>query len=365
MLYEKFEGISDIDFANMKINEDIEHYEVTMPTEEYAFLHEAIITEFKGILFCAWYNNEKHELSDKAPIRFARSFDGGKNWEDPIIVAVDETKKIMYCPPVFGECDGKLYMLLNQMVGADLIHSLDLYVYNEETGKFDFLWSRPVPFKLNTNVYTLNNGKLILTGRIAELDGFPNTPAVLISDSGKIDDIWRLVKMQEDGSLPGDTKLVHPEVSLIIEGETVYAFCRNDNQDKCSLLYISEDNGETWEKPYVHDIPFVSSKIYSGKLGDGRNYVIGNIQAVYDETPRHRRDKLAIFFSEPNTMKFNKGFLIHDGVIEEKNYGRMWHYPAACEYNGKLYVVCSVDCEHCETATRRGAVVSIIDLDKI
>ena len=87
-------------------------------------------------------------------------------------------------------------MLINEMVSADHIHALDLYVFQEEKDCFEFLWSKPIPFKLNTNVYKMANGKLLLPGRIAELDGFPNTPAVLISDSGKIDDDYIFRKME-------------------------------------------------------------------------------------------------------------------------------------------------------------------------
>ena len=161
-------------------------------------------------------------------------------------VAVEKSGEILYCPPVFAVDDGKLYMFLNQMVRADHIHSFDLYLYDEEQNQFKELWSRPIPFKLNTNAYKLPDGKLILPGRIShEIDAFPITPAVMISDSGKADSEWRLVKIQEDGILPDDSKLVHPEVSLTVCNGKIYAFCRND-QRSVPLLYVSEDNGETF-----------------------------------------------------------------------------------------------------------------------
>ena len=46
--------------------------------------------------------------------------------------------------------------------------------------------------KLNTNVYTLSNGKLLLPGRWCVRDTFANTPCVIISDDGKIDGDWRI-----------------------------------------------------------------------------------------------------------------------------------------------------------------------------
>jgi len=345
--------LDGLDTDTLAVSDAEKTYEVTCPSEGYGFLHEAAVIEFKGILFAAWYNCPTLELTDRSPIRFTRSMDGGKTWEEPQIVADDPTGAILYCPPVFGIDDGKLYMLLNQMVSADHMHSLDLYVYEEETVSFKCLWSRPIPFKLNTNVYKMDNGKLLLPGRIGELDQFPNTPAVLISDSGKIDAEWRLVYIQPDGSLPDGAKLVFPELSAVIDGANILIFCRDDERN-VPLLYRSADYGESWVGPIAHDIPFSGSKIYSGTLEDGRNYVIGNMQPD--------RRKLVLLFSRPGEMKMSSGIVLHDGPDAQLGYGEAWHYPCACEADGKLYVIYTVNIK---SPSLRGAVVSVIDLDKV
>lgn len=326
---------------------------VSMPSDKYKFLHEAAITEYHGTLFAAWYNNEECELYGQTPIRFSTSRDGGESWSEPTTLVNDESGRILYCPPVFAVQDDKLYMLMNQMVSPDHIHSLDLYRYDESEKTFSLVWSRPIPFKLNTNVCSLPNGKLILPGRTGELDGFPNTPAVLICDSGEIEGGWRFVKIQEDGSLADGSQYVHPEVSLIVSNGKIYAFCRNDARH-VPIVYISEDLGETWSEPYSHNIPFSMSKIYSGTLSDGRNYVVGNFEPD--------RSKLVVLFSEPNTMHFTKGYVLQDGFSRELGLGRLWHYPAACEYNGMLYIIYTVTVNE---NNNRGAVVSIIDISQI
>jgi len=348
----KQDFLGDIDPFALKLNEDVRTYVVHRPTDDYRFLHEAAIIEYNGALFASWYNNERKELQGRCPIRGRRSYDGGKTWSEIEVIADDPSANILYCPPVYGICDGKLYMLVNEMVGADLIHALDLFVYDEKSDKFVQLWSRPIPFKLNTNVYSLPNGKLMLPGRIAELDGFPNTPAVLISDSGKIDGEWRVVKIAENGNLPNGNKLLHPECSAILHKDTVYMFCRNTSECVVPLVYVSQDNCETWTL-YSHDIPFADSKIYGGTLLDGRNYLIGNLMPD--------RRKLAIVFSEKGTMKFDSGFLLADNKFYKDYKGNQWSYPFACESQGKLYVVYSATIDLYEQECR-GAVISVVDL---
>ena len=351
-MLEQMSILESVDAENLPLL-DAEHVEIYYPEGEYTFLHEAAIIEYHGVLYASWYNCTELELQGRTPIRGRRSYDGGKTWGNIEVIADDESGRIMYCPPVYGVCDDKLYMLINEMVAPDHMHALDLYVLNEETDRFEQLWSRPIPFKLNTNVYQLANGKLLLPGRIAELDQFPNTPAVMISDSGKIDAEWRVVNIAADGNLPDGHKLIHPELSAVIDGETVYIFCRDDEVN-VPLLYISRDNGEHWTKAIAYDIPFTSSKIYSGTLSNGRNYVIGNIWS--GEEWANSRSKLAIFFSKPGEFVFNEGYLLQDGVSGQFGYGQMWHYPVAHEANGNLYVIYTASVQN----PKRGAVVSII-----
>ena len=314
------EILKGVDTETVKFSDNVNAYEVIMPDDEFGFLHEAAIIEYHGTLFASWYNCSELELQGRTPVRGKRSKDGGKTWSDVEVLADDESGKIIYCPPVYGICDDKLYMLINEMVSADHMHAIDIFIYNEETEKFEFLRSIPSAFKLNTNVYKLANGKLMLPGRVApEIDGFPRTPAVLISDSGKIDADWRLVYIQDGNEyLPDGTHYDHPESSAVVIGEKVYIFCRNDAL-RVPIIYESDDNGETWSKPISHNIPFLSSKIYSGTLSNGRNYVVGN------------------------------------DIVN-------WQYPAACEADGNLYVIYTAG-KTVDGIAKRGAAVSVIPVN--
>lgn len=331
-------------------------YAVAMPDKAYRFLHEAAIIEFHGTLFASWYNCREKELSGHTPIRGKRSSDGGRTWSDVEIIEGQTDDGVLYCPPVYGVCDDQLYLFVNEMSAPDFIHALNLYVYDEKNDKFVKRWSRPIPFKLNTNVIALPNGKLMLPGRCGQPDAFPNTPAVLISDSGKIDAAWRLVKIAENGLLPDGTVYRHPEISAIVSGERVTMFCRNDKR-RVPIVYFSQDCGETWSAPYTHDIPFSASKIYAGTLADGRRYVIGNLR----EAGKHPRAVLALYLTERGSDVFSKICVLADGADSGFEHSAVWHYPAAVEQNGRLKVICTVSFDD----QSRGAVLIDADLRKI
>lgn len=325
------------------------------PGEEYGYhLHEAAIIEYEGVLYTSWYHCPEKEYVGATATYGKRSCDGGNTWSDIELIAEDKDGGMLCKPPVYGICDGKLYMFINQMVSGDNMHSLDLFVLNKETDRFELVWSRPIPFKVNTNVVKLPNGKLMLTGRIADMDQHPYTPAVLISDSGKIDADWRLVKVAPSGALPDGTVLIHPETTVICNDGTLYLFNRND-QRRVPLVYTSADMGESWSQAASHDIPYVNSKIYAGTLSDGRHYLIANVD-------NFDRSKLSVFFTAKNSIIFEEELTLFECECEIDGMIKCY-YPSAVESDGTLYIIATAEYKSDELKGS-GALLFKLGLDK-
>lgn len=336
----------------------IRHSIVQMP-DDFQFLHEAAIIGFHGKLFTAWYNCRERELIGFSPIRGRISADGGRTWGEVKTLCGAEGDPWLYCPPVFGIREDTLYMLINRMTPEpDHMHSLDTYRYNEEKDLFEEIRTQTIPFKLNTNVMDLANGRLFLPGRIAtELDGFPGIPAGLISDSGKIDGEWRPVKFQETADLPDGKEFGYPECSAVVCNHEVTIFCRADFDRDTAVVFRSEDDGETWSGPYLPGLAFANSKIWSGTLSNGRHYVIANAAPG--------RENLVILTSDPDRLEFNRGGVIHAGADAELGVFPQWSYPAAWEMDGFLYVIYTMQTVPGPGVKPRGAVLTAIPLESL
>lgn len=303
--------------------------------DEYRFLHDCMITAYHGKLYTAWYNCPTHEMADRSVIRGRVSPDEGKTWSDIIMMADDHASGLIYVPPAFGICpkDGNLYLFATRMTGPDIVQDCEIFrLEDESANEWRSVRILPDPFLPNTPVYQLPNGKLIMAGRVApKTNSLPEIPAVAISDSGRIDAEWRIVRIDNRIKAP-EGENWFPETCLIIDGEKIEAFVRHDRH--YPLMYESLDSGETWSEPLVHDVPVGASKLFVGTLSDGRIYLISNLADQARET-------LALFLSAPGEKTFSSAALLRNGEDHLLDARPQWSYPAAVEFNGSLWVVCT------------------------
>ena len=110
----------------------------------------------------------------------------------------------------------------------------------------------------------------------------------------------------------------------------IYVFWR-DESGSCRL-YVnwSDDDGRSWSAPILTDIPDSMSRLYAGRLSDGRCFIVNNaIGNLLDRRP------LALLVS-PDGEVFNKVYMVNDDPLEMRRKGLL-------KANGSQYPCCLID----------------------
>lgn len=323
--------------SQLRFPEGIRHVVVEPCNGKYHFLHDAAITEHKAELIAAWYNCPEEEISDESCIRSRRSSDHGITWSDVEVIAEDKEKKgIYYAPVQLLSFQDNLYAFVGKMTAHDRIINTTTYRYNQQKKTWQELEMTGALFLPDWSPVKVENGNWIMAGRVAaSLGELPLIPAVLISSGDYLEKRWRLVKLQKE-EFKGEQ---YPETTIIPNGKMIYAFTRVNGPENKPDIFISNDYGESWDKVVAHNFRSVSSKLYSGKLHDGRGYVLFNYPVSgLTETGFEARTVLAIAVSKDaaNPFSFSSIYKIQS---PGPNRPHLSHYPSAHEYDGNLYVV--------------------------
>lgn len=113
---------------------------------------------------------------------------------------------------------------------------------------------------------------------------------------------------------------------------TVHLIVRDNRKSGRLIHSVSRDGGRNWSAPVLSNYPDATSKNFTGRLADGRCFLINN-------PDRARRDPLAISFSRDgwifaNPLALRKGTPGIRTTIQ---------YPHAIEHGGSLWVIYSVN----------------------
>lgn len=122
-------------------------------------------------------------------------------------------------------------------------------------------------------------------------------------------------------------------------------------------LYVnwSDDGGRTFSVPILSDIPDSMSRVYAGRLSDGRYYICNNaISMLLDRSP------LMLMLSDDG-FTFNKVYMINDGPTIQR-------YKGLLKINGYQYPCCLVDGDNlivAYDANKEDPTVDVIDVTKL
>lgn len=324
-------------------------------TDILPFLHDVALASWRGRLYEAWYNSTSAEICGSSLIRGRFSCDGGVNWSDPVTIVgeMGENERHFVPADLFVHQDA-LYALITTMSGKNLTESVELYRQRDDPMvPWEHVSNVGEGFICNTPPRLLPNGNYIVGAWMPMKEESPAFPAVLISQGSDIARPWRCVFLY-DPMHPLAPKPLCPEVTVDAEGMRCVAHVRND----CAhpLVFVSEDGGDSWSSPVVNDMPINGSKMFAGRLPDGRHYLIYN-----HEKGRWVRTLLLMAVSEPGAERYSRVYKLLDGHDESLNRGRIWFYPSACVQNGRLHVGCTLQ----ETTDQRSAILCSIPLDSL
>ena len=324
----------------------------TADSDDYLFLHDPAIAEHGGRLYAAWYNCPRFEVEEAAVVRAKWSEDQGETWSTAAMLACDDDNKIMYVPPALFSWGGRLYAFVTTQAGRDRVCDCEVFVLDEESDEWKSHGSVGGRFLVNTPPSKMADGNFIMAGRTSDKPGERSQiPAVAISQGDKLAETWRLVRLLPDKALPDGEAIHCPETTVIVDGRDItalvrgqYDLGRGEYGVKTSLLFFSDDYGQTWSGPYENDLPMAPSKIYAGRLSTGQRYVIYNLPC------EPRRRELAIAVTRRGEKQFASAWKISDE--EPKIFGHRraepeYSYPYAVEHDGDLHVVYSAGKRHC------------------
>ena len=307
---------------------------------EYQFLLGSAIIKYRDTLYSSWGNSYRKENDENTILAQKKSKDGGMTWED--------YRRISRKDPGFGrshgsflEHEGKLYAFCPKAEYSkmDLYPNLTMeaYILTEEE-KWDCLgtvldkafWPMCEPLRLK-------NGGYLMAGICTE----HNEGAVALCD-GKDLTKWEMRIFPN----PSDFKY-WGETTVLQRKDRLTAMVRGGKGLECVLISESYDGGNTWTGLERSNLGIANSKMYTGTLANGLDYLVFNMKG------KQYRDTLCIAVGKE---AFERVYRIRHGFdrppVFETTTSNQWCYPYAWEdrEKGLLYVVYAKNKEDCELA---------------
>lgn len=339
------EYITFPEFKELKYIKGIEYKTVHDAVKgEYQFSLGAAIIKYKDVIHCSWANSWRGENDNNTIIAEKTSHNSGNTFENYRRVSIKE-QGFGRSHGVYFSHRGNLYVFCPK-ASFDANQYPDLkteaYILNKN-GVYDCIgivsdenfWPMCEPIALENG--TIIMAGLKTTGWIPKGYGLP---AVALCDGNDLTK-WtvKVIPDRDNLNFWGETTILKQEDRLL-------AIVRNGNKHKGAFVSESFDNGLTWSNLTESNFPIAESKLYAGRLSNGKQYIVFNMHN------RGFRDTLALAVGDTT---FDSIYIIRDGFDSKPKFsgsGNEWCYPYAFEdaSENKLLVAYSKNKEDCELA---------------
>ena len=331
-------------------------------TELGTYNHHQNIVKWRDAYWCSWDNCAVNEEWPGQRTLIAHSSDG-REWSQPILVADgDEARGMLRNCGCLYATEDALYAIIQEK--WDLAHagapglsthdntrlsyrnglwrSTDGTTWeNLSEGHLDVMW-------ILENLRLTNEGRLM--GPVTLHDGGPGVALWPAADPEAKPEI---IRIPWHGNWD-DYYAGHDE-GLFIYGEATW-YTDDDgriwmfHRDECASTYLglalSEDGGRSWTEVMRTNFPDSMSRVYAGRLSDGRFYLAGNSTRVYMD-----RNFFAVSLSDDGA-KFNKMYQLVKEPTRQRFQGHLkchgYQYPCCLVDGDRLLIVYSVNKEDIE-----------------
>ena len=327
--------------------------------------HAPALAKFKGRYVLAWNSGKGNEDAPGQDVLISFS-DDGKAWSRPkVVLASNEAERQYYMTAGLYVYKDTLYLFVMEKYAAAPDSGYSMTANDTAQGRnYNNIWAsddgenwRLVNRNFADLLFMLHPPALTPKGRLLQSAcNFRGRPIVLLWPADNPEEKPCIVELP----WPVDERKYREghDLGIWCYGEncfyslddgTIVMLLRNEN-GTCQLgVTISRDDGETWETIMQSNFPDSASRLATGRLADGRYFIVGNSTRVYMD-----RNFFAISFS-PDGRKFNEMFRLTTDIERQKHGGELkchgFQYPCALVDGNRLLIAYSVNKEDIECGT--------------
>jgi hypothetical protein len=316
--------------------------------DDLKFNHGVVLLPFKDRLYGQWQSSALDEDAPDTVVTYSVS-DDGESWSEPMPLTAPRADG--YTSSGGWWTDGEtLIAYLNVWPATadprggytEYVASTDGVTWTEPRRVTD-KDGQPVEGIIEQDVKALPDGRI--------LTAFHVQPGLFVKPYYTDDPLgvtgWTQGELENQPNTDGMSRELEPSWYVRKDGSIVMVFRDQGGNTFRKLGSVSRDDGETWTRSVLTNVPDSRTKQSAGNLPDGTAYLVGNPTGTRDRFP------LSILLSADG-RKFDAGYTLRDSNdLQPRRYEGMYKnpgysYPKSVQWGDDLYVAYGTNKEDVE-----------------
>lgn len=324
-----------------------------------SYNHHNQINKFKGKYYFAWSNGFRNEEDGGQRVLIASS-DDCLSWSDPsVVLDVPQGSPWAHNCVAMHSTPDYLYIIImseetehdETVTGMRRIKPEDAYVdtYRSADG---VTWEKAFSFGKRIK-WIFEAPRLTRDGRLLCICSTKSEgPAMLLWPGNDICQMPEFVRVPE----PEGASFPYGESSWYqLDSGRILVFWRDEGASCRLYVNHSDDGGLTWSIPALSDIPDSMSRLYAGRLNNGKFFIVNNaIGTLLDRMP------LMLLLSDDGLV-FDQVYMINDTPTVMRRKGLL-------KINGNQYPCCLVEGDRlivAYDANKEDPMCEVIDTNRL